>query len=194
MKLDPIDINGKSLQVGDWVKVIAVPLSIQNMPDDSKEAFSRAVGETLQIESFNEIGCLELDFWPKLGCDTIWLEPYCVKRFRRYKKFSNRFKKILELNEESEHPRYIFSYKVIWPLNGSHDESVIKLEYAQIDIGQGWSVWPEERRMEGYFSILKHKKNALQKITKCHDHIGSLSYFDNIEVKEIKTEESNKAN
>ena len=85
MKIAPIDINGKNLRVGDWVRVIAVPLSIQNMPDDSKEAFSRAVGETLQIESFNEIGYLELDFWPKLGCDTIWLEPYCVQRFRRYK-------------------------------------------------------------------------------------------------------------
>ena len=83
MKIDPIDINGKSLQVGDWVRVIAVPLSIQNMPDDSKEAFARAVGETLQIVSFNEIGCLELDFWPKLGYDTIWLEPYCVQRFRK---------------------------------------------------------------------------------------------------------------
>jgi len=194
MKLDPIDINGKNLKVGDWVRVVAVPLSIQNMPDDSKEAFSRAVGETLQIESFNGIGCLELDFWPKLGCDTIWLEPYCVKRYRRYKKFSKRFKKILELNEELERPRYMFSYKVIWPVNGSHEESVLKLEYAQIDIGQGWSVWPEERRMEGYFSILKHKVNALQKISKCRDHIGALTYFDKIEIGEIVTEESNNAN
>ena len=88
----------------------------------------------------------------------------------------------------------MFSYKVIWPVNGSHDESVLKLQYAQTDIEQGWSVWPEERSIEGYFSILKHKKNALQKITKCRDHIGSLTYFDKIEVGEIKTEESNKAN
>lgn len=99
------------------------------------------------------------------------------------------------MNEELERPRYVFSYKVIWPVNGSHDESVLKLvEYEQIDISQGWSVCPEERRMEGHFSILKHKENALQKITKCREHIGSLTYFDKIEVGEIKTEESNKSN
>jgi hypothetical protein len=192
MKLAPCDIEGKDLKIGDWVRVLAVPISIQNMPDDTKRAFSKAVGETLQIESFNDIGCLELDFWPKLGLDTIWLEPYCVKRFRRYKKFSKRFKKILELNKELERPRLTFKFKAVWPKDGSHDEGVNKLSCDEIGIGYGWSVWPDERRMEGDFSILQHEKHSMEKLEKCREYIRSIKYFDEIEVGEIEVKESNK--
>jgi hypothetical protein len=98
---EPIDANGNDLNLGDWVRVIAVPLSIQNMPQDSKEAFNRAVGETLQIEGFNEAGCIELDFTYKFGSlDTIWLEPYLCIRFRRYKKPSKRFLEIQRINKK----------------------------------------------------------------------------------------------
>ena len=96
----PIDANGKDLKIGDWVRVISVPTTINNMPKETKDAFSKAVGNTLQIEDFGEDGCLELDFYPKLGLDTIWLEPYCCVRFRRYKKYSKNFKKILKMRKE----------------------------------------------------------------------------------------------
>jgi len=165
------------------VKVLAVPISIQNMDDEAKEAFSKAVGNTLQIENIDECGLLEINFWPKLGDDTIWIEPFCVKRFRRYKKLSKRFIKILELNEELDRPKYTFSYKAIWPLNGSYDESVKCLTY--IGIGQGWYVLPEERCIDGHYSILMHKKNSLEDIMKCREYVLSLNYFENIEVGEI---------
>ncbi|MEE9338557.1 MAG: hypothetical protein V3U87_10785 [Methylococcaceae bacterium] len=96
----PLDANGTDIALGDWVRVISVPTSIKLMPQDSKDAFGKAVGETLQISGFREDGCVELDFYPKLGLDTIWLEPYCCIRFRRYKKFSENFKRILKLNKE----------------------------------------------------------------------------------------------
>jgi len=97
---EPIDANGKDLKLGDWVRVISVPTSISRMPQDSKDAFGKAVGETLQIQGFREDGCIELEFYPKLGLDTIWLEPYCCIRFRRYKKYSKNFEKIQKLNKE----------------------------------------------------------------------------------------------
>ncbi|MEE9344421.1 MAG: hypothetical protein V3U88_02320 [Methylococcales bacterium] len=102
-KYDSIDANGNDLRLGDWVKVIAAPTTISNMPKDSKESFSRAIGETLQIEAFNDIGCIELDFYPKLrSFDTTWLEPFLCVRFRRYKKFSKRFQQKLQLSREFE--------------------------------------------------------------------------------------------
>ena len=152
----------------------------------------QAVGETLQIESSDEIGCLELDFWPKLGCDTIWIEPFCVERFRRYKKLSKRFKKILELKKELERPEFVFSYKAKWPQKGSYEESLTCFEFDDWEIGHGWSVWPEERRIEGTLSIYKHKENSLQRMKSCHQYVKSLNYFDIIEVGEIHSRESNK--
>ncbi len=78
-----------------------MPVGIRNMPEHSKEVFGRAVGETLQIEGFNEAGYIELNFHPKLGSlDTIWLEPYLCIRFRRYKKPGRRFLEIQKLNKE----------------------------------------------------------------------------------------------
>ena len=192
MKYKPIDIKGKDLQLGDWVRVIAVPLSIQDMPNDTKIAFSKAVGETLQIESFDETGCLELDFCSKLGCDTIQLEPFCVERFRRYKKFSKRFQKILKIKKELELPEHIFTYKAIWPVNGDYDSSLDCFEFEDWEIGHGWAVWEEERRIEGTFSIHKHKKNSLDRIQLCRQFVSSINYFEHIEVSEIKTRESNK--
>ena len=94
-KHPPIDMHGKDLRVGDWVRVLAVPISIRSMPSYSKEAFSNAVGNTFQIEAFDETGCLELEMWPKISLDTIWLEPFLVTRSRRYKQLSKSFQRRL---------------------------------------------------------------------------------------------------
>ena len=193
MKFDPIDVNGKDLQVGDWVRVLCVALSIRNMPDETKTAFSKAVGETLQIESLDEIGYLELDFWPKFGCDTIWLDPFCVERFRRHKKLSKRFKKILELNKGFERPEFVFIYTAKWPQNGTYEDSLACFDFEDWDIviGHGWSVWSEDRRIEGTLSIHKHKKNSLERIKNYRLIVKSLNYFENIKVGEIQSRESN---
>jgi hypothetical protein len=65
---------------------VSVPDSITRMPRTTKQAFSRAVGKTFQIEAFDELGCAELDLSGKVGLDTIWIEPFCVRRSRRPRK------------------------------------------------------------------------------------------------------------
>jgi len=52
------------------------------MGADTKSAFSRAIGHTLQILGFGQDGSVELDMLPPRfkGLDTIWLEPFLVKR------------------------------------------------------------------------------------------------------------------
>jgi len=193
MKNEPIDMNGKGLRVGDWVKVLSVPLSICHMPDDSKDAFSRAVGNNFQIVDFDEIGCLELEFPKKLGGDFIWLEPNCVKRIRRYKEHSIKFKRLLELKKELERPQYFFSYKVKWPETGSYEASLKALEFEDWDIGRGWSVSQEQRYIEGNFSIYIHKANSLERINQCRKFMKSLSCFEELEVGAVETRECNKA-
>lgn len=164
------------------------------MPNESKVAFSKAVGETLQIESFDEFGCLELDFLPKLGSDTIWIEPFCVERFRRYKKFSKRFEKKIEIKQELELPEYIFTYEAIWSENGDYDPSIDFFEVEDCEIVHGWAVWEEERRIEGTFSIHKHKKKSMERIQLCREFVSSIDFFHQLEVSEIKTRESTNDN
>lgn len=94
--VEPHDAEGRDLRAGDWVRVISVPVSIRNMPDESKEAFSSAVGLTLQIENIEPYrGELELvmhdDRYRNTIRDIIWLEPFCALRFRRPRRHSKRF-------------------------------------------------------------------------------------------------------
>ena len=192
MKNEPIDINGKDLRVGDWVKVISVPLSICHMPEDSKDVFSRAVGNNFQIIDFDGIGCLELEFSKKLGGDFIWIEPYCVKRIRRYKDHSFKFKRLMGLKKDLEHPQYFFSYKVTWPETGSYDDSLKVLEFEDWDIGRGWSVSQEQRYIEGNFSIYVHKSNALERINQCRQFVKSLACFEEREVGAVEKREFNR--
>jgi hypothetical protein len=78
---DRIDIEGQPLRRGDRVLVVAAPTSILNMGADTKSAFSRAIGHTLQVLGFGKDGSLEPDMLPPRfkGLDTIWLEPFLVK-------------------------------------------------------------------------------------------------------------------
>src|SRR6266853_2589626 len=92
-----IDIQGEPLRRGDRVFVIAAPLSILNMAADTKSAFSRAIGHTLQVQDFGPDGSVELEMFPPRfkGLDTIWLEPFLVRRIcwaplPRDRKTSNR--------------------------------------------------------------------------------------------------------
>lgn len=74
-----IDSEGRDLRIGDWVRVIAVPVSIQGMPAESLEAFSKAVGHTFQIEGFDAAGCLHLDMYAKISCDSIYINCLSTK-------------------------------------------------------------------------------------------------------------------
>src|SRR5215471_18598343 len=90
----PTDVAGRDVRIWDWVRVVSVPDSVSRMPRATKRAFARAVGKTFQIEAFDELGCAELDLSGKVGWDTIWIEPFCVQRFRRPKKQVSDFEKL----------------------------------------------------------------------------------------------------
>jgi hypothetical protein len=83
----PIDARGRDLQPGDWVLILQAPMSVVGMPPETRDAFSRAIGLTLQILDFDEYGCMHLQLVQKLPAwDSIWLEPHCCKRSRRPKR------------------------------------------------------------------------------------------------------------
>jgi hypothetical protein len=78
----PIDIVGRDVRVGDWVRVVRVPESITGMDRDAKWAFARAVGRTFQIEAFDELGCAELELPPAVWRGTRFgLSPFACDAF-----------------------------------------------------------------------------------------------------------------
>lgn len=149
----PLDIDGNDLRLGDWVRVLTVPLSVKDMPDETKEAFSKAVGNTFQIEHFDETGCIELNMWRKVSMDTIWLEPYCVRRFRRYKRLSKAFKKSLELRNAPPPPRHEVQFDIRLKVGVDADEFGQHL--MSLASGAGFAIWPKERRIKGSIYINK---------------------------------------
>ena len=92
----PIDANGREVMLGDWVRVLQVPLSVAKLPAESTDAFSRAVGGTFQVQAIYVNGDLELDMFPKISYDSIWIEAVCCAVTRRPRKFSRKFQAILD--------------------------------------------------------------------------------------------------
>lgn len=90
------DLNGQELKLGDWVTVVIAPLSILGMPNESLSAFSAAIGRNYQIMDMDDYGIAELHI---CKFDTIYIEAYCLRRFRRYRKLSKSFQKHLALLE-----------------------------------------------------------------------------------------------
>jgi hypothetical protein len=76
------DIDGEPIRIGDRVLVLAVPTSIARLDVAAKSAFSRAVGRTIQVIGFGKDGSVELEMNPPRfkGWDTIWIEPFLVRR------------------------------------------------------------------------------------------------------------------
>lgn len=154
-----LDADGRDLRIGDWVRVLMAPLSIKSMPDESKDAFSRAVGNTFQIEALDETGCIELCMWPKSGWDTIWLEPYCVRRFRRYKQLSKSFRKTLERRSAPLPPRYEIEFQV--GLKEGVDIEEFGDRMMAFASGGGFACWPDEMRIKGSAHVEKSEPDAI---------------------------------
>jgi len=166
----PIDVDGNDLQIGDWVRVLAVPLSISGMPDESIDAFCRAVCNTFQIEAFDDTGCMELGMWPKLSMDTIWLEPYCVKRSRRYKKLSKAFQRTLALKNAPIPPRYEVSFDL--SLTEGVDIEAFGHEILSFGYGGGFSSWPDNRRIKGLVHADKSDPDAINMLNEARRFIA----------------------
>jgi hypothetical protein len=119
------------------------------MPHATKQAFSRAVGKTFQVEAFDELGCAELDLSGKVGLDTIWIEPFCVQRFRRPKKQSLRFRKTLALQRKLDRPRWSLRYVAKYRRKDNPDRLVEQLQ--RFSIGHGWYVLKDRTEIHGTF-------------------------------------------
>jgi hypothetical protein len=143
------DVAGRDVRVGDWVRVISVPDSISRMPRATKQAFSRAVGKTFQIEAFDELGCAELDLSGKVGLDTIWIEPFCVQRLRRPKKQSLRFRKTLAIRRKLDRPRWSLRYVAKYSPKDNPDRLVEQLQ--PFSLGHGWYVLKYRTEIHGTF-------------------------------------------
>ena len=143
------DTTGRDVRVGDWVRVISVPESISQMPRDTKQAFSRAVGKTFQIEAFDELGCAELDLSGKVGWDTIFIEPFCLQRFQRPRKQSLRFRKILAIRRKLDRPRWSLRYVAKYRAKDNPNKLVERLRHFRIN--HGWFVLRNRREIHGTF-------------------------------------------
>jgi hypothetical protein len=143
------DVAGRDVTVGDWVRVVSVPNSITRMPRATKQAFSRAVGKTFQIEAFDELGCAELDLSGKVGLDTIWIEPYCLRRFRRPRKQSLRFRRTLMIRRRLDRPRWALGYVAKYRQKDNPDSLVERLQ--RFPIGHGWYVLKDRTEIHGTF-------------------------------------------
>ena len=185
----PLDIDGKDLKIGDWVRVIAVPLSIKDMPDESKEAFSNAVGHTFQIVSFDELGCLHLELWPKLSLDTIWLEPFLAKRSRRYKQLSKSFQKQLELEAAPPPPRYEVKFDI--RLKEGVDLEEFGFQLLQLGTGGGFATRPNEIRIKGSVYANKSEPDAIDMLEEARRVVADSERIESHVVGEVAEADEN---
>ena len=176
-------MDGNDLRIGDWVRVVAVPLSIKDMPQESKEAFSNAVGNTFQIVAFDESGCLHLEMWPKVSMDTIWLEPFLAKRSRRYKRLSKSFQRKVALYSTPPPPRFELRFNI------RLKEGVDIEEFGQNLIshgsGGGFACWPEDRRITGSVYANRSDPNALDALGTVRGIIAESELVESCERSEI---------
>ncbi|RDH42590.1 hypothetical protein [Zooshikella ganghwensis] len=184
----PIDSEGRDLQVGDWVRVIAAPLSIRGMPEESLEAFSKAVGHTFQIEEFDEIGCLHLDMYPKISSDSIYIEPYCVSRFRRYKKLSNAFLKKQAVLNFAQEPVFEMRFEIIAHYNVDLESLGLYIisEGTTEDTMGGFACWPKERKILGSVKIDAEDPNAISILKRIKEMLENCSEIEEVTVSGIQ--------
>ena len=182
-KHPPLDIRGYELQLGDWVRVVMVPLSIRNMPENSKSAFSRALGHTFEIAAFNECGCLELEMWPKISLDTIWIEPFCVTRVRRYKCLSRAAQQRLEQRAAPSPPRYTLDFDIT--LRPGIEIEVFGHEVIGMGTAGGFAVWPQERRIKGSVHRDKTHLNAVTVMESIRNFILTSTAVESAQLSDI---------
>jgi hypothetical protein len=89
MKLQPIDIEGKEMVVGDHVSITRVPTQLlDGLPAEDQRAISSQVGKTVALSGFDERGFAEIEFeyvtdLHETTFHTIWVEPNCLRKVDR---------------------------------------------------------------------------------------------------------------
>ena len=178
------DAAGRSIRVGDWVRVVAIPESIARMSRATKRAFSRAVGRTFQIEAFDESGCAELDLTGKVGPDTIWIEPSCVQRFRRPRRHSLRFRRILTIRRRLDQPRWSFRYVAKYRSRDDPHKLVHTLQ--RFWINHGWFVLDERTEIHGTFSVQDKRSSSKQRLERWREELKDNDLFLSIRLSRVR--------
>jgi hypothetical protein len=175
---------GRDVKVGDWVRVVSVPDSITWMPRATKQAFSRAVGKTFQIEAFDELGCAELDLSGKVGLDTIWIEPFCVRRFRRPRKQSLRFRCTLMIRRKLERPRWSLRYVAKYRPKDNPDRLVGRLQ--RFSINHGWHVLKDRAEIHGTFYAPDQTLSSKRRLEQLRKELREDDLFLSLRVASIR--------
>ena len=89
------------------------------------------------------------DLTGKVGRDTIWIEPFCLQRFRRPKKQSLRFRKTLAIRRKLDRPRWSLRYVAKYRRKDNPDQLVEQLQ--RFSVGQGWYVLKDRTELHGTF-------------------------------------------
>ena len=141
------------------------------------------MGQTFQIISFDDIGCLHLDLWPKLGMGTIWLEPYFTRRYRRYKRLSKSFQKVLDRYAAPRPPRYEVEFDI------TLKEGIDVEEFGQrlLDLGTsgGFACWPKDRRIKGSVYADKSEPDAMEMLEEAKRAIAESEHIEFHDVGEV---------
>ena len=184
----PTDAAGRDVRVGDWVRVLSVPASIARMPRAAKRAFSRAVGQTFQIEAFDQLGCAELDLTGKVGSDTIWIEPFCVQRTRRPKTHSRRFRRILAIRRKLDRPRWVFRYVARYRTRKDAAKLVRRLR--RIWLSHGWYVLKRPREVHGAFYAQDATLRSKRQLEQLRKDLRDSELFESLDVTRIRLDPS----
>lgn len=157
------------------MRVVSVPESIARLPRATKRAFSRAVGKTFQIEAFDESGCAELDLTGKVGRDTIFIEPFCVQRFRRPRKRSLRFRRIVTIRRKLDRPRWSLRYVAKYGPTDNPDRLVESLQ--RFSMNHGWCVLEGRREIHGTFYAQDNRSSSKQRLDLVQDELKESALF-----------------
>ena len=183
------DVVGRDIRIGDWVRVVSVPDSIARMPRASKRAFARAVGRTFQIEAFDESGCAELDLTGKVGFDTIWIEPFCVRRVRRPTQHSLRFRRILEIRRKLDRPRWSFRY--VAKYRKTDDPAKLIKHMQRFETNQGWYVLEKRREIHGTFCAQDGRVNSKRQLQELRKALSASDLFASLHLGRVRLEQTN---
>jgi hypothetical protein len=184
----PIDVAGRNLRAGDWVRVVTVPESIALEHPDTRRAFSRAVGKTFQIEAFNKLGWAELDLFGKVGRDAIFIEPLCVRRVRRPRKQSPRFRKVLKLRRKIDRrfarPRWMLRFVVHYRRTDDPVRLVARLQDFWSNFGAG--VRRDRREIDVTFDGLDRTLGSKRKLEQVRKEIKNSDLFPSLRVGRVR--------
>jgi hypothetical protein len=175
---------GNEVRVGDWVRVLIVPESVAQMPHATKRAFARAVGKTFQIEAFDEVGCAELDLTGKVGHDTIWIEPFCLRRFRRPIHHSPRFRRVLVLRRKLDRPRWSLRYVAKYRPTDNPHRLVAKLQ--RVWISHGWHVLEQQREIHGTFFAQDSRLGSKRRLNQLRQELRSSDLFLSLQLDGVR--------